>query len=66
MFDRLLTILRNESNIMAKQRNLVNPGPISMNIGMRRKTVDTINQGNVMVSKKLESIRCRVPSLIDI
>ena len=37
-----------------------------MNIAVRRKTVDHINQMNIRVSKKLNQTKCTVPSVNDL
>lgn len=62
MFNRLLSILKKENSQIMKQRNGEAKGPISLNIGLRRRTVAEINQSNSVVSKKLDTIKSSVPS----
>jgi len=60
MFNRLLSILKKESKIVEKHRNI--PGPISLNIGVRRRTIAHINHQNEFFSKKLNLAAAIVPS----
>lgn len=63
MFNRLLSILKNENSQIYRHRNLEIKGPVSMNIGQRRKTVAEINRGNSEVSRKLETVKSCVPTI---
>jgi len=64
MFNRLLCILKKETSQLKKHRNI--PGPNSLNIGTRRKTIADINKSNEIFSRKLNESKCVVPSMNDI
>jgi molecular chaperone GrpE (heat shock protein) len=56
MYGKLLSILDNEKRSITKHK--ANLGPISLNVGVRRRTINTINNENEVISKKLNEIKC--------
>ena len=59
MYSKLLSILDNEKKSISKHR--ANIGPISLNVGVRRRAINTINNENEIISKRLNEISCVVP-----
>lgn len=59
MYGKLLSILDNEKRSLSKHKPV---GPISLNVGVRRRTINTINNENEVISKKLNDIKCQVPT----
>ena len=60
MYGKLLSILDNEQRSISKHRASL--GPISLNVAVRRKNINTINNENEVISKKLNEARCTVPT----
>lgn len=60
MYGKLLSILDNEKRSISKHK--AHLGPISLNVGVRRRTINTINNENEVISKKLNEVRCEVPT----
>jgi hypothetical protein len=60
MYGKLLSILDNEQRSISKHR--AGAGPISLNVAVRRKNINTINNENEVISKKLNEARCTVPT----
>jgi hypothetical protein len=64
MYSKLLSILDNEKRSICKQRG--NLGPISLNVGMRRRAINSINNENELISKRLNDVTCAVPKKINL
>lgn len=62
MFNRLLSILKNERKSLSKNRN-DRLGPGSLNIAVRRRQISQINESNAIISKKLNNSKCIVPTV---
>ena len=62
MFNRLLLILKRESASIQRSRKMAN-GPSSLNIGQRKREIQSINKGNTAISKMLNDAKCVVPSM---
>ena len=60
MYGKLLSILDNEKRSITKHRAYL--GPISLNVGVRRRNINTINNENEVISKKLNEIKCLIPT----
>lgn len=60
MYGKLLSILDNEHRSISKHR--ASAGPISLNVAVRRKQINTINNENEVISKKLNETKCTVPT----
>jgi hypothetical protein len=59
MYSKLLSILDNEKRSISKHKAQL--GPISLNVGIRRRTINTINNENEVISKRLNEVSCTVP-----
>lgn len=59
MYSKLLSILDNEKRSLSKHK--AHLGPISLNVGVRRKTINTINNENEVISKRLNEVSCAIP-----
>ena len=51
--------IKKERNSLSKHR----PGPISLNVGLRRRQISEINSENKILSKKLNTQKCTIPDL---
>tara|TARA_B110000285_G_C15095104_1_gene601485 strand:+ start:187 stop:495 length:309 start_codon:yes stop_codon:yes gene_type:complete len=60
MYGKLLNILDNEQRSISKHR--ASAGPISLNVANRRRQINTINNENEVISKKLNEAKCTVPT----
>jgi molecular chaperone GrpE (heat shock protein) len=59
MYSKLLSILDNEKRSISKHKASL--GPISLNVGIRRRAINTINNENEVISKRLNEVTCVVP-----
>ena len=59
MYSKLLSILDNEKKAISKHKAYL--GPISLNVGLRRRTINTINNENEVISKRLNEASCYIP-----
>ena len=59
MYSKLLSILDNEKRSISKHKAQL--GPISLNVGSRRRAINTINNENEVISKRLNEVSCAIP-----
>ena len=59
MYGKLLSILDNEKRTVSKHK--AHLGPISLNVGVRRRAINTMNNENEVISKRLNEVSCSIP-----